>query len=202
VADARDRVEALRRGGDDLDSIVRESAVELTLAELDAREGRLDAARSRAVAALAVVETELSNPPQVVALTVSSLARFDAAAGRIEDADAWLRYEQVAATLLWDMPVSARIAVSAAVVRLAAGEPEAAAELLGLGVALRGAEDTSDPAARRIADEARAALGPERFTAARARGAGLTRDRARSRTAEILGLPPAAGRDGSQERRR
>jgi predicted ATPase/DNA-binding SARP family transcriptional activator len=85
-----------------------------------------------------------------------------------------------------DMPLLAEASGTTAELAMALGQPERAAELLGAGAAVRGADDLTDPTVLRLAPQLRAALGEDRYAACY--NSGKTLDR----LAAIERLDPAA----------
>jgi ATP/maltotriose-dependent transcriptional regulator MalT len=84
-----------------------------------------------------------------------------------------------------DMPLLAQASGTTAELAVALGQPERAAELLGAGAVVRGAEDPTDPTARELVPLLRACLGDDRYEACYASG------RALARPAAIERLDPA-----------
>ena len=74
-----------------------------------------------------------------------------------------------------DMPLLASVAGPVACLAHALGQPERAAELLGAGTAVRGAEDQSDLVSTRLAVRLREVLGPDAYDRAYAAGMALSR---------------------------
>lgn len=77
-----------------------------------------------------------------------------------------------------DMPLIAAVVETAVDVDVAAGESEQAARTLGMATVLRGMRSIPDGDVQRSVDRLRDALGNERYDAAYAAGAALTRDEA------------------------
>ncbi|WP_431958980.1 BTAD domain-containing putative transcriptional regulator [Actinacidiphila sp. bgisy160] len=88
-----------------------------------------------------------------------------------------------------DLPLAAGLADAFAGLALAEGDPARAAELLGVGSALRGPEVPAGPDAARTEDAVRAALGDPAHDEAYARGAGLPTDRALRALTVLTGHP-------------
>ncbi|WP_406266778.1 AAA family ATPase [Actinacidiphila glaucinigra] len=88
-----------------------------------------------------------------------------------------------------DLPLAANLADAFAALALAEGDPARAAELLGLGRALRGPQVPAGPDAARTGDAVRAALGEPAHDEALARGAGLPSDRALRALTALTGHP-------------
>jgi len=74
-----------------------------------------------------------------------------------------------------DMPLLAQASGTTAELALALGQPERAAELLGAGAAVRGADDPTDPTALRLVPLLRALIGDDRYEACYASGRALAR---------------------------
>jgi predicted ATPase/DNA-binding SARP family transcriptional activator len=84
-----------------------------------------------------------------------------------------------------DRPLLAQASGATAELALALGQPERAAELLGAGAVVRGADDPTEPTVLQLVPLLRAALGDERYEACYAAG------RALARPAAIDRLDPA-----------
>jgi predicted ATPase/DNA-binding SARP family transcriptional activator len=74
-----------------------------------------------------------------------------------------------------DMPVIAQVCGAVAELAAALGEPAQAAELLGAGAAVRGADDPTDPVTAQLAPQLRAALGDDSYNTAYENGKALDR---------------------------
>jgi hypothetical protein len=74
-----------------------------------------------------------------------------------------------------DMPLLAQASGTTAELAMALGQPERAAELLGAGAAVRGADDPTDPTALQLVPLLRAALGDGPYEACYAAGKALGR---------------------------
>ena len=108
----------------------------------------------------------------------------------LADGDVGIAREQAArayraAVSAQDMPLLALASGAVAELAFMLGQHERAAELLGAGTVVRGAEDPTDPTALKLAPLLRAALGPGRYEAAYESGREL------SRPAAIERLDPA-----------
>ncbi|SNT57477.1 Predicted ATPase [Actinacidiphila glaucinigra] len=88
-----------------------------------------------------------------------------------------------------DLPLAANLADAFAGLALAEGDPARAAELLGLGRALRGPQVPAGPDAARTEDAVRVALGEPAHDEASARGARLHADRALRALTALTGNP-------------
>ena len=74
-----------------------------------------------------------------------------------------------------DRPLLAQASGTTAELALALGQPERAAELLGAGDVVRGADDPTDPTALQLVPLLRAWIGDDRYEACYASGRALTR---------------------------
>jgi ATP/maltotriose-dependent transcriptional regulator MalT len=74
-----------------------------------------------------------------------------------------------------DRPLLAQASGATAELALALGQPERAAELLGAGAVVRGADDPTEPTALQLVPLLRARLGDERYEACYAAGRALSR---------------------------
>ena len=83
-----------------------------------------------------------------------------------------------AAVATKDMPVIAQVCSAVAELALEVGQPERAAELLGAGAAVRGADDPTDPMMARLAPRLRTLLGADRYVRAYETGKALDRQAA------------------------
>jgi predicted ATPase/DNA-binding SARP family transcriptional activator len=92
-----------------------------------------------------------------------------------------------------DRPLLAQASGTTAELALALGQPERAAELLGAGAVVRGADDPTEPTALQLVPLLRSALGDERYEACYAAGRALARPAAIERL-DPAGLDSAGGR--------
>jgi tetratricopeptide (TPR) repeat protein len=146
-------------------------------AEFARWDGDLEKARSEYAEATAYLERATMVSPQQLALTKGGLGMLaeqegDAARARRLHSAA-LKY----AVECQDGPILAGSAVAWAGLAVLEGNPARAAFLLGGAHAIRGTEDAGNPDSVRIADMAKAALGP-RYEAEYERGRMLTREEA------------------------
>ncbi|MEV0679169.1 BTAD domain-containing putative transcriptional regulator [Actinosynnema sp. NPDC050436] len=111
--------------------------------------------------------------PQFAALM--RVAQAQLAVERGEPAVDLVRAGAEQALVAQDMPVLARIAVAGAAVRLAGGDPSAAAKLLGVAEQLRGAPDPLHLDVVRLSGRLRDSLGDAAFDLAYASGRALSR---------------------------
>ena len=157
-------------------------------AEFEVRWGDVDAARphqaaaERHLAQLGPAHPAREHMEAIVAATAARIA--------IADKDPRAAREQAArsyraAVGAEDMPLLAQASGTTAELALALGQPERAAELLGAGAAVRGADDPTDPTALQLVPPLRAFLGDDRYEACYAAG------RALARPAAIERLDPA-----------
>jgi ATP/maltotriose-dependent transcriptional regulator MalT len=126
-------------------------------------EGRPAEARRLALEALALIDQAPFSLPQVKASIYCGLATFDIAAGNLDGAAERLAEARTAVEVTQDMPIAANVTTGVADLLLARGDAAAAAEMLGAGISLRGAEDLGDPDVQRVAGVARAVLGLEQY---------------------------------------
>ncbi|MDG6109977.1 tetratricopeptide repeat protein [Dactylosporangium aurantiacum] len=157
------------------------SLVALGLGEVARHAGDLIEAARRLERALAGAAAGEPGAAYTTAPILTALARAAETAGRVDEA---ARRHREALAAARQMPLAATLA---AVAEGLAGHAcrtagragaERGAVLLGAAVALRGTAVTGDVDVARTAAAARAALGPEAFAAAYARGAAMTRDQA------------------------
>ena len=120
------------------------------------------------------------------AMVAATGARIAIADGDVRAAGEQAVRSYRAAVAAQDMPLLAMASATTADLAQALGQPERAAELLGAGAVVRGADDPTDPTVVKLAPRLRAALGDDRY--ARAYQAG----KALSRAEAIKRLDPAA----------
>jgi tetratricopeptide (TPR) repeat protein len=147
-------------------------------AAFEARWGDIDAARPYQAAA----EQHLARfgPAHPVHEHLAAMVAGTGARIAIADHDLRTAREQAvrsyrAAVGAQDMSLLAEAAGTAAELALALGQPEQAAELLGAGAVVRGADDPTDPSAVQLVPLLRAGLGDERYEACYASGRALAR---------------------------
>jgi predicted ATPase/DNA-binding SARP family transcriptional activator len=138
-------------------------------------DGDLKRAATEHAAAMDGVARVPMVPPQQLALM-----QVGAGTLAMAERDAPRARELIAAALKnavhsQDGPVLATCAVALAGLAALEGEPERAARLVGAAHAIRGLNDLGDPDERRIAETAKAALGP-RYETEHERGRALSRD--------------------------
>jgi predicted ATPase/DNA-binding SARP family transcriptional activator len=175
--DVEAALETAQRTGSTMSS----SFASFGLAMLAHDRGRTDEARRLAFTALDMIERAPFAPPQVNANIYCGLAIFDIATGYLDDAAAWLHKSYEAVMASRDMPVAGNLATVVADLARARGDFATAAELLGIGVRLRGMPDLGDPQGQRVAEAVQAALPPEDFGRHHDAGQKLTRDEALAR---------------------
>ncbi|HVT70600.1 MAG TPA: BTAD domain-containing putative transcriptional regulator [Trebonia sp.] len=187
LARARELSAAARTAADGDGSPMEQSMTAAWCAQFEAAWGDMDAAR----ALHATAERRLAKFDPAHPVRAHLEANVAATGARIALADGDLRAarEQTArcyraAVAAQDMPVIAASSGLVAELAAALGRPELAAELLGAGAAVRGAEDPTDPAVARLTARLHAALGPDRYTSAWQAG------RARGRPEAIERLDP------------
>jgi tetratricopeptide (TPR) repeat protein len=172
---ARRDIEAGLRIADESGAPTSVAFANFGMAVLAHLEGRDDEARQLAEGALATLDRAPFAPPQVKAVILAGLATYDIEQGSLGPARARLAaaFECVRATR--DMPVGAIVSNATAHLLAAGGQPERAAELLGVSVSLRGMEDWGDHELRRISATIEAELGTEDYARIRAQGQRLSR---------------------------
>jgi ATP/maltotriose-dependent transcriptional regulator MalT len=130
------------------------------LAFVQAMQGRVEWLAGDLDAAQAVLDDAVSRleklPPAMPgshghALVNAMAASVAAERGHFEDAQAYLGQAHAAAVNTKDMPMHAAVAVSAAGVAYAAGDRDAAGELLAAATAIRGTDDPTNPEITRLA---------------------------------------------------
>jgi predicted ATPase/DNA-binding SARP family transcriptional activator len=147
-------------------------------AAFEARWGDVDAARPYQAAA----ERHLARfgPAHPAHEHLEAMVAATSARIAIADQDLRTAREQAvrayrAAVGAVDMPLLADASGTTAELALALGQPERAAELLGAGAVVRGADDPTDPTALQLVPLLRAALGDDRYQACYASGRALAR---------------------------
>ncbi|RAY10910.1 AfsR family transcriptional regulator [Actinomadura craniellae] len=166
-------VESVRASAERTGSIEALAGAEYAYGEFARRLGDLTEAGRRFDRALELVggtDGRPHAPPQFRAIIISAQGLLDAGRGDLERARARHAEAMRAAIASEDSPVVAQTVVGFADLAMRAGDPAECAELLGCSDALRGMPDRSSPDAVRLAEEARAALGPDGYAAAYARG--------------------------------
>lgn len=164
IDEARER--ALRASSAEMLVLVDawEAGVRVRLGDLDRAAALLDGAERRMLSDTAFpadpARTLLGN-----ARTALCLAQGD-----LPGADKALREAYAAALATRELPVLAPVTVTAAALAATRGRQHESAMLLGTAARLRGAHDHTDPQVRKLTCRGRAALGPEEFAAAYARG--------------------------------
>jgi predicted ATPase/DNA-binding SARP family transcriptional activator len=139
-------------------------------------EGRLDAARAELLRAVELTGS-VSMERQMYAKVASGLGYLAGAAGDLAAARGWHAEALAAARLTADAPVIGAVLIGLADLALYEAEPGRAAELLGASLAIRGTTDRSvEKDEKRVAGQARAALGDARFQDAYQRGTRVTMD--------------------------
>ena len=149
------------------------ASVEYGYATIARQEGSLDEARERMARAAALIDNS-SYAPQFRAMTRSTQALIEGAAGDLAAAHALHLGAIEIALQSRDSPVIAQILVGVADYVLRRGEPARAAMLVGAADAIRGSVDRSVPDLDRIQAEARAALGDAGYQEAYRSGTSVT----------------------------
>ncbi|MCK2219446.1 AfsR/SARP family transcriptional regulator [Actinomadura sp. ATCC 31491] len=173
----------LEPGGDPPDRDV--AFAHLGLGDLARLEGDLAGAERSYERAAELLEATYAVAPQFRALVEAGRAHLAMERGTPEAAAGHLVAAVELTLQARDMPVLARVAVAAAGLRDALGEPERAATLAGAAERLRGAPDVGNPDVVRLVSRLRESLGEAGYAAAFARGHALP-------PAEALSLVRAA----------
>jgi tetratricopeptide (TPR) repeat protein len=160
----------------------------MALADLDRMEGDLDRARELLTEAWRRQGEAPLVAPQFRALLRVADAYVGIAAGELVAAAELLADATEHARFAQDMPVLASVAVGTAGWYAAAGDPDRAAEALGVAENQRGTADRTNRDAERLERELRATLGEDGFAAARDRG--IRRDRGEA--ASFVDIDPSA----------
>ncbi|MFD1825653.1 ATP-binding protein [Mumia zhuanghuii] len=182
LAHAPDEVEALRRELEDAAQEARRAGyrdtelyARVAQVELERCGGDPETARRLATTLVAQVDAVPFQAPQFRAIVLSTaviaVLPYDEALSRT-----WLGRAAAEARRSHDMPIAAIVATAAAVLTAHGGRHELAARQLGAARQIRGAEDLGNVTAARLAPELIAALGHDRYEAAFAEGAALSRD--------------------------
>jgi hypothetical protein len=124
--------------------------------------------------------------PHGLAMVMSQRARAAVALGELAAAREHSNRSLELGVSTEDMPLVSGIVVVAADVDLLAGDPEHAALVLGIAAALRGMRSQPGSDVRRTAERLRESLGTDRYDAAYARGATMSRDEAMAEIRKIF----------------
>jgi ATP/maltotriose-dependent transcriptional regulator MalT len=154
------------------------ASVHLGLADLARDSGDRAEARRLAENALAVVDSVVGGPPQLLVMVQAFLATLDAEDG---DPDAGRHRLRAAVSLPMadrDMPVMGAAALASAYVELNAGRYEQSARLFGAAFALRGTEDRGSTQVDQLRKQLSAALGDDGLERLYQDGATLPREQA------------------------
>jgi len=170
-------------------SPVSVSMIRFSLGELARHTGDLAEAGRQYRAALLKVDGSPQVAPHFNAMLEISLAYLAIVEGDLATAERRITAARDVVIELRDMPLIARAALGIADLRLAGGDAELAAQILGVAEGLRGLPDRFNVDGERVAAATEAVLGAARYRAAFARGRSLDRPRA----LELLGLAPSAG---------
>jgi hypothetical protein len=147
-------------------------------AAFEAGSGDIDAARPyHAAAERHLAQFGPAHPVRehLEAMVAATGARIAIAEGDLRTAREQAVRAYRAAVGAEDRPLLAQASGTTAELALALGQPEQAAEMLGAGAVVRGAEDPTDPTAVLLVPLLRAALGDERYEACYASGRALAR---------------------------
>ena len=147
-------------------------------AAFEARWGDIDAARPyQAAAERHLAQFGPAHPVRehLEAMVAATGARIAIAEGDLRTAREQAVRAYRAAVGAEDRPLLAQASGTTAELALALGQPERAAELLGAGDVVRGADDPTDPTALQLVPLLRAWIGDDRYEACYASGRALTR---------------------------
>ena len=178
LAKARELSAAARSAAEAAGSHIDQGMAAAWWAGFEIRWGDIDAARrhqagaERHLAQFAPAHPAREHIEAMVAATGVLIA--------VADADLPAAREQAArsyraAVAAEDMPLLAQASATTAELAVALGRPERAAELLGAGAAVRGADDPTDPTAQHLVPLLRSALGDGPYEACYAAGKALGR---------------------------
>ena len=178
LAKARQLSAAARSAVESEGSLMDRGIAAAWWAAFEARWGDIDAARPYQAAA----ERHLAQfgPAHPAREHLEAMVAATGARIAIADKDLRTAREQAvrsyrAAVGAEDMPLLAQASGTTAELALALGQPERAAELLGAGAVVRGADDPTDPTAQELVPLLRACLGDDRYEACYAAGGALAR---------------------------
>lgn len=180
---------------------VREvSFARLGLGDLARYEGDLDEAARQYDMATASIANDPVIAPQFRALILSSEAHLAADLGDLEAAERQIDEAIGLALEVKDMPVLARVGVTAAMLWAGRGDAVRAAKTLGAAEQLRGASDRFNPDIVRLVERLRGELGDASYEAAYTGGRDLDRADALAgvRSATARTGDPASDRAGDQ----
>jgi predicted ATPase/DNA-binding SARP family transcriptional activator len=172
-AEARRMLKQARRTAEEVGLSEIMAAVEYGFTTIAREEGSLTEARERLARAAQLIDNA-AHAPQFRALTRSTQALIEGAAGNLTEAHELHRGAVQVAAESGDSPVMAQILVGVADYAVRAGDPERAAMLLGAADAVRGGPDRSMLDTDRIAALAREALGDEGYQRAFRSGDSVT----------------------------
>ena len=159
-------------------SLMDQGIVAAWWAAFEARWGDVDAARpyladaERYLAQFGPAHPAREHLEVMVAATGAQIAIAD---GDLRTAREQALRSYRAAIGAEDRPLLAQASGATAELALALGQPERAAELLGAGAVVRGADDPTEPTALQLVPLLRARLGDERYEACYAAGRALSR---------------------------
>jgi len=172
-AEARRLLKQAREAAEEIGLSEIMASVEYGYATMAREEGSLEEARERMARAAQLIDRS-QYAPQFRAMTRSTQALIEGAAGNLVVARDLHRGAVELAEGSRDSPVMAQVLVGAADYAMRVGEPARAAMLLGAADAVRGAPDRSMPDTDRIAGLARAALGDAGYEQAYRSGGSVT----------------------------
>ncbi len=167
-----DRAEATSARG-----LWRESRALVAVARAMLRLAQGDVAGARQAHDLSarLLAARAARPPQLEAGLAATGVEIDLAEGRTDGVRERLAAALALARSTRDMPVVAAVATATASWRTAVDDPRTAARVLGVGAALRGGADATDPLIARLTARLVDELGAERLEAEYAAGAELPR---------------------------
>ena len=181
---AREFYQTARTAADEVGAIPEQAMAVTWGAMFEVTLGRVEAARPlHAAAERRLAQIDPGHPVRqhmdaVVAGVAVMLAISDEDLPRARDSAAIVHHAAVKSR---DMPLIAMTSGPIVELALALGQHDTAAEMLGAASAVRGGEDPTDPMTLGLASRLEAALGPERYQLAYARGRALDRAEAISR---------------------
>jgi predicted ATPase/DNA-binding SARP family transcriptional activator len=158
------------------------------LADLTRRRGDLDAATEHLDHAVSLLVDVARPEGHWRALYESVRARIALGRGRSEEARPGLARGYVAMLDIPDLPVIAGLTETAAAMLMQEGDPEAAAELVGLATGLRGTPDLGNTELDQLVASIRASIGDETYAAAHERAAALGREDALAKLRAVLAV--------------
>ncbi len=178
LAKARELSAAARSAAEAAGSHIDQGIAAAWWAGFEARWGDIDAARRhQADAERYLARFAPAHPVRehMEAMVAANGVRIAIAVNDLRAAREQAVRSYLAAIGAEDMPLLAQASGTTAELAMALGQPERAAELLGAGAAVRGADDLTDPPALRVVPLLRSALGDGPYEACYATGKALGR---------------------------